>query len=99
MPRLHYRAGRYAVVSTGAAKDRWGHHRHVGVVELDDPDLPQDWCPRLLSERARGVRMVVFTGWECYVGRTTRCAFERALAAAVELAGLLEEARAAEEVE
>ena len=62
----------------------WGMYARVGVLECD-PGA----APKMLSARARGVRRVVATWEKLHVGRTTRCAFQRALAEACAMAARL----------
>jgi hypothetical protein len=87
-------ATRFVVVSSAAAMPQscWGIYRRVGVLEVaadvDDARLTID-------ERRRGVVRVVSTWERLNVGRTARCAYQRALADARQLVAELEAARAA----
>lgn len=69
----------------------WGRYCRVAVLEVDEGIDRAS----MISPRARGVRRVVATWERCHVGRTSRCASERALAAARELAASLNAAAAA----
>jgi len=60
-----------------------GEYRRVAVVETD---LPEGEEPKMISERARGVVRLVRTWERLNVGKTERCAFQRALSEAYELA-------------
>ncbi len=59
----------------------WGSYRHVAVLEVDGPDR----IPTMISTRARGVISVVEVWRKVRVGKTSRCAFARAMVAAEEL--------------
>ena len=61
----------------------WGRYRRVAVVELE-PGF--DGYPKMISNRARGVKRVVSTWERQNVGTTSRCAFERAYTDACEMA-------------
>jgi len=65
----------------------WGTYRRVAVVELE-PGF--DDYPKMISTRARGVKRVVKTWERRHVGTTSRCAFERALSEALDMARALE---------
>lgn len=81
------------IVMTASAKmpaSVRGRYARVAVVELD-PD--HEGMPAMISERARGVRRIVETWERCHVGRTARCAYQRALAEAETLAAELNTAR------
>ena len=72
------------IVQTAAAKmpnSCWGQYRRVAVMEIITGTQPA-----MISKRARGVVRVVATWEKCNVGRTERCAYERALSEAYELA-------------
>ena len=60
-----------------------GMYRRVAVVETD---LPEGEEPKMISDRARGVVRLVRTWERLNVGKTERCAFQRALSEAYELA-------------
>jgi len=53
----------------------WGQYRNVAVLEVD-PGVTQ---VAMISERARGVRRIVWHSGPQNVGKTSRCAYERAL--------------------
>lgn len=75
------------IVKTAAAKmpnSCWGVYRRVAVLEI-----MAGTEPAMISKRARGVVRVVATWEKCNVGRTERCAYERALSEAYELVGAL----------
>ena len=59
----------------------WGRYAKVAVVKLED-GLPLDFRPAMISDRARGVVKVVELWDRCNVGKTDRCAFAVAKAAA-----------------
>ena len=74
------------IVMTAAARmpaSCKGRYARVAVVELE-PGFTGS--PKMISERARGVRRIVETWEKCHVGKTERCAYERALAEAFALA-------------
>lgn len=83
--------GRFIVMSSTARMPQscWGSYKRVGVVELEPGFVG---TPKMLSERARGVRRVVETWENCFVGKTERCAYERALVEAAKLAADLNSA-------
>lgn len=54
----------------------WGRYRHVAVVELH-PDF--QGTPKMISERARGVRRIVSDRRRLFDGKTGRCAYQAAL--------------------
>lgn len=62
----------------------WGRYRRVAVVEA-----VKGTSPKMISERAIGVVKVVETWEKLNVGTTERCAFERAMAVAREMAAEL----------
>lgn len=68
----------------------WGTYRRVAVLEVDADRT----CVAMISERARGCRRIVATWERCHVGRTERCAYERALVEAYDLASELNDTRA-----
>ena len=59
----------------------WGKYRRVAVLEVEQGSIPA-----MISKRARGVIRVVATWEKLNVGLTERCAFERALSEAHDLA-------------
>lgn len=59
----------------------WGRYRRVAVVEVDD-GAP---LPKMISERAVGVKRIVGSWRRLNCGKTARCAYRRALAEAAEL--------------
>lgn len=59
----------------------WGRYRRVAVIEVERGE----W-PAMISRRARGVVRIVATWEKCNVGITDRCAFQRALSEAHDLA-------------
>jgi hypothetical protein len=61
----------------------WGEYRRVAVVELE-PGF--DGRPKFIGEHARGVARVVKTWEKMHVGSTSRCAFQKALSSAKEMA-------------
>lgn len=72
------------VVATASAKmptNCWGRYIRVAVVETTDGETPS-----MISERAKNVVRVLRVWERCNVGRTSRCASARALAAAQQLA-------------
>lgn len=82
------------IVQTAAAampSSCWGTYRRVAVLEVEDG---VDRAA-MISARARGVIRVVATWERCNVGRTSRCAYERALSEAREMAAELTAAVAA----
>lgn len=62
----------------------WGRYRRVAVLEVETGTVPA-----MISGRARGVVRVVQTWEKRHVGTTDRCAYERAVAEAQELAAEL----------
>ena len=64
----------------------WGTYRRVAVVELEDGF---DSRPEMISERAKGVKEIVQTWEKCNVGKTWRCAYNRAVTEANNLADTL----------
>lgn len=73
------------IVQTAAATPAvkcWGIYRRVAVLEVEQPLL----SVKMISPRARGCVRVVKTWENCNVGTTERCAYNRALAEARELA-------------
>jgi len=75
------------IVMTSAAKmpqSCWGQYRRIGVLEIEAGS-----SPTMISERARGVVRVVETWEKLNVGKTARCAYQRALAEAEAMAAEL----------
>jgi hypothetical protein len=66
----------------------WGRYGKVAVVELEDDFLG---IPKMISERAKGVKRIVTFEDRLFNGTTTRCAFSQALARAGELVEELNE--------
>lgn len=84
---------RYAILTMSAqVPAKWrGIYKRVGIVELE-PGF--EGKPKMLSERAVGVRRVLRTWEQLRVGKTQRCAYRVAMEeAAAELAKLEEAAR------
>ena len=76
------------IVQTAAANmpsSCWGIYRRVAVLEIDG-NVSEI---KMISSRARGVRRVVKTWEKLNVGKTGRCAYNRALAEAAELVARL----------
>jgi hypothetical protein len=73
------------IASANMPNGCWGAHARVAVLEIE-PGTRADFKPTMISERARGVARVVETWERLNVGKTERCAFRRALAAAERLA-------------
>jgi hypothetical protein len=69
----------------------WGRYRRVAVLEVQPGATPA-----MISARARGVIRVVATWEKLNVGLTERCAFERALSEAHDLARQLNSGNAPE---
>ena len=84
------------IVMTAAAQmpnSCWGKYRRVAVVEVELVDgAPVK--PKMISARARGVVAVRATWEKLNVGHTARCAFQRAVAEAEELAAEINADRA-----
>ena len=72
-----------AQVSGNARK--FGHYRHVAVVEVETPET----IPAMISVRAKGVIRIVWDSGACSVGTTKRSAFYRANIEAEALAAKL----------
>jgi hypothetical protein len=87
-------ATRFVVVSSAAAMPNscWGVYRRVGVLEVE---ASVDVARLTIDERRKGVVRVVSTWERLNVGTTARCAYQRALAEARELAASLAAAHAA----
>ena len=76
------------IVQTASAsmpQSCWGHYRRVAVLEVP---LGVERAS-MISERAEDVIRIVESWERCNVGKTKRCAYERALAEATELAANL----------
>lgn len=75
---------RHIILTASAKMPRncWGIYRRVAVLELE-PGFTG--TPKMISERAKGVRSIVRSWERLNVGRTERCAYEVALAEAEEL--------------
>ena len=72
------------IVMTSSAKmpaNCWGIYRRVALVKLSQEYTARDFEPAMISARARGVLRVIDLG-NHFVGKTERCAYERALALA-----------------
>lgn len=77
------------IVMTASAKmpvNCWGRYGRVAVVELE-PGF--EGVPKMISERARGVKSVVRLWDKRFVGTSNRCAFSRAYTEAVEMCDAL----------
>ena len=87
-------ATRFVVLTAAAAMPNscWGIYRRVGVVEIA---ADADERRLTIDERRKGVIRVVSTWERLNVGRTARCAYQRALAEAEALVADLNAARAA----
>lgn len=57
----------------------WGNYSKVAVVELEPGT---NSTPKMISERAKGIKRIVQIWRRLYVGKTDRCAFSRARAEA-----------------
>ena len=73
---------RFIVKDLHAAKTCWGTYRRIAVLEVED-DVKE---VHMISERARGVLRVVATWERLWVGSSRRCAFEKAMEEAHEMA-------------
>lgn len=84
---------KYIVVSKAARMPAgcWGRYRRVAVVEVRDPKAPVP----AIDERGRNVVRIVETWERLNVGRTDKCAFERAMAEARAMADELNDERGA----
>lgn len=57
----------------------WGRYGRVAVVEVDESKLRDgDTCPRMISERAKGVVRIVAQWRRLNIGTTARCAYHSA---------------------
>lgn len=73
------------IVQTASAKmpaSCWGEYGRVAVLEVDADREHVS----MISRSARGVHRIVDIWERCYVGKTDRCAYARALADAQALA-------------
>lgn len=59
----------------------WGVYRRIAILELE-PNWPEGKFPAMISKRAKGVKRVVRTWERLNVGKTNRCAYNRAYAEA-----------------
>jgi hypothetical protein len=59
-------------------------YRHVAVVEIDR-DILGNNEPKMISARAKGVKKIHWCSPPTYVGKTERCAFQKALKKANEI--------------
>jgi hypothetical protein len=76
------------IVQTAAAsmpQSCWGTYRRVAVLEVEDGVQKV----AMISRRARGVVRIVHLADKLSVGKTARCAYEKALAWAKEYAAEL----------
>ena len=64
----------------------WGKYARIAVVELE-PGF--DGRPAMISERARGIKRIVATWERLHVGKTSRCAYSRAMVEAEQLLAAL----------
>jgi hypothetical protein len=69
-----------------------GNYRRVAVVQVLSYDWNRGIQPKMISERARGVYRVIDLGHHS-VGKTERCAYQRALVRAQAMAADLNNAR------
>jgi len=82
------------IVMTSCAKmpsSCWGIYRNVALVKVCQHFAAWNIKPAMLSKRARGVLELRHMG-AFHVGKTERCAYQRALASARERAQLLNNA-------
>ncbi len=72
---------RYIIMtaSTYMPASCWGRYGKVAVARLEDGF---EGRPKMISERARGVAEIVALWDPCNIGKTPRCAYQRALAEA-----------------
>jgi hypothetical protein len=81
------------VVKTSSASmpaSCWGNYARVAILEVEDGLYGDDI--KMISSRARGVVRVVATWEKLNVGKTERCAYDRAWVEATEIAEKLNEA-------
>jgi hypothetical protein len=64
----------------------WGTYRRIAVVELE---TGFEGAPKMISERAKGLKAIVSTWENCNVGKTAKCAYQVALTEAEEMAANL----------
>ena len=83
---------RFVVMSSAAQMPAscWGRYRRVAVIETNG----HDW-PKQINPRHRTVVRVVSTWEACNVGKTPRCAYERAMRDAQAMADKLNQGEAA----
>jgi hypothetical protein len=68
------------IVRTARAKmpgTCFGRYDKVAILRLTDPDGP---IPKMISARAINCAEVVVKSGPCFVGRTSKCQFQRTLA-------------------
>jgi hypothetical protein len=70
--------------STRPSANCWGTYRRVAVVLVDVEFLREQGreTPAMISEQAAGIVRIIRTWENLNVGKTKRCAYERALAEA-----------------
>ena len=74
------------IIQTASAKvsgkaRKFGRYQHVAVIEVE----PGVTSVSMISERAKGVRRIVWDSGAVSVGKTARCAYQQALAHAQEI--------------
>lgn len=78
------------IVMTSSAKmpsSCWGRYGNVAVVEVDPDALPPGRAkPSMISTHARGVIQILWHSGPRNIGKTSKCAFERAVAHAEAMA-------------
>jgi hypothetical protein len=79
----------------GAGKRTWGTYRNVALVMLTPDYAASGMVPKMISTRAVGVEKILHLGHHS-VGTTYRCAYQKAIVRAEEIAAELnaEEERA-----
>jgi hypothetical protein len=77
--------GKFWVVASGTPMPEscWGSYGRVGVLELESEDSEP---PLMLSDHPKRVVRVVQTWEDLFIGKTSRCAFEKAWELACDLA-------------
>ena len=73
--------GNFAIISSADTSPGFGEYRRIGLVELDKS---VDTIPVMISQRARGSSRVIETWERLHVGKTNRCAYQRALVDALD---------------
>lgn len=74
--------GNFAIISSAdTSPSGFGEYRRIGLVELDKS---VDKIPTMITQRARGCSRVIETWERLNVGKTNRCAYQRALADALD---------------